>query len=154
EASDLDPRGADRAMVREARRAADRAKLMPARLAEELAKRTSSARVAWSPARAENRVELFAPELAAVFALKREEADAVGHGGPRYDALLDEFEPGATAKGIKELFDPLRAEQVALLQSIAASGVQHSDAVLKRNYPVPAQRDLCHKTAASFGYDF
>jgi carboxypeptidase Taq len=154
EASDLDPRGADRAMVREARRAADRAKLMPARLVEELAKRTSSARVAWSQARSENRFELFAPELAEVFALKREEADAVGHGGPRYDALLDEFEPGATAKGIKELFDPLRAEQVALLQSIAASGVQHSDAVLKRNYPVPAQRDLCHKTAASFGYDF
>ena len=142
----------ERAMVREARRHADRARSVPARLVEELARRSSSARVAWSRARAEDRFELFAPELAEMFALKREEADAVG-GGSRYDALLDEYEPGATAAGLAELFEPLRVEQVGLLEAIRASGVQHPAGMLERGYPVAAQRDLCLRTVAAFGYD-
>jgi len=152
EGADLPEGSVELAMVREARRQAERARAVPARLVEELARRSSSARVAWSRARAEDRFELFAPELAEMFALKREEADAVG-GGSRYDALLDEYEPGATATGLQTLFAPLRAEQVALLEAIRASGVQHPADMLERGYPVAAQRELCLRTVAGFGYD-
>ncbi|MBX3140885.1 MAG: carboxypeptidase M32 [Trueperaceae bacterium] len=154
EASGLDPAGSDHAMVRVARRTASRAGRMPRRLVEELARRTASARVAWAKARSEDRFDLFAPELAAVLELKREEADAVGGGGQRYDALLDEYEPGATAASLAAVFEPLKEEQVALLAAIAGSGVQLSDEMLRRAYPVDAQRRVCEATAASFGYDF
>lgn len=154
EASGLDPAGSDHAMVRVARRTASRAARMPRRLVEELARRTASARVAWARARSEDRFDVFAPELAAVLELKREEADAVGGGGQRYDALLDEYEPGATAASLKAVFEPLKEEQVALLAAIAGSGVQLSDGVLHRAYPVDTQRRVCEATAASFGYDF
>lgn len=154
EASGLAREGVEHAMVREARHAADRALRLPRRLVEEMARRTSSARVAWSRARAEKRFETFAPELAAVLELKREEADAVGQGGRRYDALLDEYEPGATVASLQAVFEPLKVEQVALLQAIRESGVQHADAPLRGDYPEDGQRRVCERVAASLGYDF
>lgn len=157
EASGLDPAGSDHAMLREARRGARRAGRMPRRLVEELARRTASARVAWASARGEDRFDLFAPELAAVLELKREEADAIGGdqpGGRRYDALLDVYEPGATAASVKAVFEPLKEQQVALLAAIAARGVRPPDGMLHRVYPVDAQRRVCEAAAASFGYDF
>lgn len=154
EASGLGAESAERAMVREARRKAARARRLPRRLVEELARRTSSARVAWGHAREASDYSLFQDELSGVIELKREEADAVGVGACRYDALLDEYEPGATAEGLKALFEPLKVEQVALLHAIRGSGVDPSDDVLKRLYPVPAQERLCRATAASLGYDF
>ena len=49
--------------------------------------------------RAERRFDPFAPALARLLDLRREQADAVGHGGERYDALLDHFEPEMTPRG-------------------------------------------------------
>ena len=37
---------------------------------------------------------VFQPALARLLALRREQADAYGHGGERYDALLEGYEPG------------------------------------------------------------
>jgi len=156
EGSGLDPAGSDHAMVREARRTARRAGRLPRRLVEELARRTASARVAWARARSEDRFDVFAPELAAVLELKREEADCVGwqSGASRYDALLDVYEPGATAASLKAVFEPMKAEQVALLAALTESRVQPADEMLHRDYPVDVQRRVCEATAASFGYDF
>lgn len=154
ESAQLPPDGVEAAMVREARRAVDRAVKLPGRLVEELAKRSSSARHAWAKARAAADFSLFAPELDAMLALKREEADAVGHHGQRYDALLDEFEPGATTAQLTALFAPMRAEQVVLLEQLAASEVTVNAEILEREYPEEAQKRLAEELAASVGYDF
>ncbi len=154
EAADLPADGVEVAMVREARRTFDRAAKLPGRLVEELAKRSSSARHAWAKAREANDFALFASELDAMLVLKREEADAVGHNGERYDALLDEFEPGATAQQLTELFTPMRAEQVALLEQLAASEVTVDARLLEQEYPEELQQLLAQELAASVGYDF
>ena len=44
----------------------------------------------------------------------------IAHGG--YDALLDEYEPGATAAEITRVFAELRADLIPLVSSIAESG--------------------------------
>lgn len=154
EDADLPEDGAEAAMVREARRAFDRATKLPVRLVEELALRGSSARLAWVRAREADDYRLFQAELGHMIELKREEADAVGFTTERYDALLDEYEPGATAAEVRPLFAYLRDQQVALLARIGASGVQLSDQLLTRDYPKDRQVAYVKELAAAVGYDF
>src|SRR5205814_262638 len=47
--------------------------------------------------------------------LKRQEAQAVGYQKAPYDALLDEYEPGATTAEVSEVFAKVRQELVPLL---------------------------------------
>lgn len=154
EGSGLDPASPERAMVREARRAFDRATKLPRRLVEELARRSSSARQAWVRAREADDYALFEPELKAMLELKREEADAVGHGGRRYDALLDQYEPGTTAAELEALFAPLRTRQAELLAAIGASGVRPDATMLALDYPEAEQHAYASAVAARLGYDF
>lgn len=141
-------------ILRVARRAHERATKLPARLVEELARRSSTARMAWAQAREAKDYSLFEPELAAVFELKREEADAIGYEGERYDALLDEYEPGATAAELRELFEPLRSEQVELAAQIAESAVKPDMSPLQRGYGAGEQAAYLKALVAEVGYDF
>ena len=50
----------------------------------------------------------FLPVLNDILMLKREEAAALADGGDLYDALLDDYEPGATQAQIAALFDAMR----------------------------------------------
>src|SRR5262245_62013319 len=92
-----DPDGDATANVREIRRGYDRAVKVPARLVEELARVCTAAQAVWREARKASDFSLFRPHLEKIVGLLREKADAIGHQGNRYDALLDEYEPGATS---------------------------------------------------------
>ncbi len=94
--------------VRELRRAFDRERKKPRRLVEESARVTARASQAWADARERDDFQSFAPWLDRVFALAREEADAVGFIGERYQALLDDYEPGMTVAQLEALFDAPR----------------------------------------------
>jgi len=111
------------ANIREIRRGYDRAVKMPKALVEELARVGIAAQQAWRQARKESNFAGFQPWLEKMVALKREEAQAVGKSGAvPYDALLDEYEPGATTADITKVFADLRRELVPLVAAIAASG--------------------------------
>jgi carboxypeptidase Taq len=140
--------------VREIRRVYDRAVKLPARLVEELARTTTRAQNVWQEARAKNRFADFAPWLEKIVALKREEADAVGWKESPYDALLDEYEPGATAREITGVFAELRAELVPLVAAIAKSTRKPDPTLLTREYPVDRQAILAQSAAAACGFDF
>jgi carboxypeptidase Taq len=156
EGSDLvrDPESLAAADVREARRQYDRATKLPARLVEELAQVTTAAQEAWVEAKGANDFATFRPWLEKVLALKREEADAVGWAGHRYDALLDEYEPGATAAEIRTLFADLTRELVPLVAAIGASPRQPDRSVLERDFPVDRQTEFARAAATAFGFDF
>ncbi|MFA5551342.1 MAG: carboxypeptidase M32 [Trueperaceae bacterium] len=154
EAAELPADGVEAATVREARRAYERATRLPSRLVEELARQSSSARLAWVRAREADDFGLFEPELARMVELKREEADAVGFETERYDALLDEYEPGATVAEVRRIFGRLREEQVALLAEIGDSSVKLSDAPLLLGFPPAEQAAYVASLAAAVGYDF
>ena len=106
------------AQVRLIRRSHSRNIKVPARLAQELARTTSMAQGVWADARANEDVASFLPALSEVLRLKREEAACLAAGGDVYDALLDDFEPGATATSISAMFDGMRPRLVALRSAI------------------------------------
>ena len=143
------------ANVREARRTYDRARKLPASLVEELARTGVLAQQAWVEARKRNDYPAFRPWLEKTVALKRQEADCVGYAsGNRYDALLDEYEPGATAADVNRTFVALRGPLVELVGKIAQSPRQAPLEVLQRHYPAAAQERLAREAAAAVGFDF
>ena len=87
------PDAAGAAILRELARSYARSVKIPADLAQELARVTSVAQGVWAKARAADRVADFAPTLARVIDLRRQEAACLAQGGDLYDALLDDYEP-------------------------------------------------------------
>jgi carboxypeptidase Taq len=140
--------------VREIKRVYDRAVKMPAKLVEEIAKTVSAAQNVWAEARKKNDFPAFAPWLDKIVGLKREEAKAVGYKDSPYDALLDEYEPGATAAEITRVFAELRADLVPLVAAIAASNKKPRKDILNREFPVDRQHIFGQAAAAAIGFDF
>lgn len=152
---DSDPEGERAVNVREIRRAYNRAVRLPKRLVEELSRTTSLAQQAWVEAKKNADFPTFLPWLTKIVALKREEAEAIGYGtGHRYDALLDDYEPGMTAAAVTAVFEPLRNELVKLVSLIQQSGRQAPVEILHRHYPQQAQRVLAESAAKYIGFNF
>jgi carboxypeptidase Taq len=149
-----DPESAPAVNVREVRRVYDRAVKLPKSLVEELARVTTHAQQVWQEARRKNDFPAFRPWLEKVIALKRQEAEAVGYKEAPYDALLDEYEPGATTAEVTRVFAALRQELVPLVGAITSSGRAPRRDVLERDYPVERQRAFGEAAAAAIGFDF
>ena len=142
--------GVQRANLRLIRRGFERASRVPARLAAEIARVTSTAQGVWAEARAAEDFDAFAPVLAQVLRLKREEASALARDGNLYDALLDDYEPGAAAAELEAMFGVLRPRLVALSERI--QGAPKPDP-LSGDFPEGAQLLLASEIAVAFGYD-
>ncbi len=145
------PDEAGRAQLREIRRAHDRATRVPGDLAARIAQVTSEAQGKWAQARADEDFAAFRPVLEEVVALKREEGAALAQGGDIYDAMLQDYEPGATGAGIAEIFDAMRPRLVALRAAVLE---QPGPDGLRGPFDERAQMKLARRIARVFGYDF
>ena len=129
----------------------ERTQRVPADLSAALARTTSLAHRVWAEARATDDFDPFAPKLIEVLSLAREKAAALADGGGLYDALLEDYEPGATEAELEAMFSALRPRLVALRERI-----------LEADTPVPAlnghfaedgQLALSAELAKAFGYN-
>lgn len=137
-------------------RAYGRNACLPARLASEIARVTSIAQGTWAEARARDDVAHFLPTLEKVVALKREAGQALAAGGygggDVYDALLDDYEPGATGDGIAAIFGRMRPRLVALREALL--GARHAPEPLAHSFGKDGQMALARELATAFGYDW
>ncbi|MGB0904536.1 MAG: carboxypeptidase M32, partial [Mangrovicoccus sp.] len=140
-----------KAQLRHIRRRYDRATKVPADLAARLAQVTSVAQGEWAQARAADDFAAFAPRLAEVVDLRRQEAAALRPGADPYEALLDDYEPGATYAEIHDMFAALRPRLVALREAIL--GASHRPAPLSGAFDEAGQMAVSEKLALAFGYD-
>ena len=138
------------ANLRLIRREHERACKVPARLAAEIARVTSTAQGVWAKARAEDDFAAFAPTLKEVVALKREEGAALAEGADVYDAMLQDFEPGATAAELEAMFARMRPRLVALRAAVLD---RPAPAALTGTFDEGAQMRLARHVAKTFGYD-
>ncbi len=140
--------------LRETRRTFDRASKVPTELVKEIAHTSAMAKEAWVKARKDSDFPTFAPLLGKMVDLKKQLADHVGYETEPYDALMDEFEPGARAADIDELFATLRDQTVALLRKIQAASDKPDAAILTRHYPQAQQEVLSRQMATALNFDF
>lgn len=145
---------ADRGLVRHARRAYDHATKLPKGLVQEMARVGAASFEAWHRARAHNDFASFAPWLTKTIALQREVAERYGYTGSRYNALLDQYEPGMTTDQLDPLFATVREVSTTLLRRIQSSGYTLDDAPLHGDFPPEQQMRLSEALLRAIGYDF
>ncbi len=138
------------ANLRHIRRSFDRAAKVPAALATRIARVTSEAQGIWADARAADDFNAFAPTLAEVIMLKREEGQALAAGGDVYDAMLADYEPGTTGADLEAMFGAMRPVLTELRAAVRAA---EAPAALQGNFDEGAQMKLTRQLAKSFGYD-
>jgi carboxypeptidase Taq len=139
-----------RAMLRLATRERDRALRVPETLVREITEACSRCVSAWVQAREADDFAAYAGPLRHVVELKRREAEAVGIGDEPYDALLDQFEPGARAAGLEPVFADLR-ERLAPI--VAAASQRETAGLPPRDWPEEGQMALADDIAALVGFD-
>jgi carboxypeptidase Taq len=150
----LDPLSPAAVNVREIRRVYRRLTRLPRALVEETARVTTLAQQEWELARRDADFRRFRPWLEKVVTLKCREAEAVGYETVAYDALLEEYEPGARSGEIAQLFDALQRDLVPLANALTHARRKAKVAILRREYPLDRQRLFGEMVAAAVGFDF
>jgi carboxypeptidase Taq len=149
-----DPHSEAGADIVNLRRDYDRKTKLPQSLVEEIAKLSVLGQQLWVEARKANDWPRFRPLLERMVELKRQEAAAVGYDKEPYDALLDEYEPGAKTTEVARALNGLREQLVPLVAEIAASSRRPNPDVLKRRYPIDLQEKFGRHTTEAIGFDF
>jgi carboxypeptidase Taq len=144
------PDAAGTAQLRLIQQSYDRATKVPSDLAQAIAKLTATSQGIWAQAREDDDVASFLPTLDEIVRLKREEGAALAAGGDVYDAMLQDYEPGATAASLSAMFASLRPRLVSLRDAVLASD-QPAD--LDFDFDEGKQMRLTRKLAKIFGYD-
>lgn len=140
--------------IRELKREYEKRVKLPSSLVESLAQAASVGQTMWVKARKANDFRSFAPQLKKIFELKQEQADALGWSECRYDALLDEYEPGAKTSEVAGVLDALRADLVPLVAEVKASGINVPVDILSRKFPVDAQEKFGREASAKIGFEY
>jgi carboxypeptidase Taq len=154
QAFDGDPHSEMGCNIANARRDYLRQIKLPTQLVEELAQACSQGHQIWVDARRDNDFQKFAPALTRIIQLKQEQADAIGFEDCRYDALLDEFEPGAKTSKVAEVLEALRVDLVPLVDAIGSSSQNLPIDILHRHYPVEAQEKFVLEASAKIGFEY
>ncbi len=148
--SDLDE--TQQANVRLSLKDLEKNKKLPSAFVEAMSKQTSECFNAWIAARKKNDYSLFAPSLKKMIALKQEQARLYGYTGHPYDALLDDYEPGATVAMLEGVFAKIKNELPGLLARIKAVP-QVSNDCFHANFPRQQQWDFSIDVLKAMGYD-
>ena len=140
-------------LVRVVRRDYDRARKLPSDLVSALSQAASRGQTAWKQARANDDFDHFAPHLEELVDLTIQKAEALGYENERYDALLDEYEPGLPTSAVVDTFADLREDLVPLVDAIAEQPAP-DDSMLHGAFPIDQQKAFGELVITDFGYDF
>ena len=144
----------DAALVRVATRLYRHKTQIPPKLVAEVSQATSLGKQIWARARAKSDFTVFLPQLEKIFDLKRQVAACFPEAASPYDALLGEYEPGATTVQVRAMFDELKHELPPLVHAIADKSTGHEGDVLHGEYDEQAQWNLSLRAGEQLGYDF
>ncbi|MCC7292765.1 MAG: carboxypeptidase M32 [Phycisphaerales bacterium] len=140
--------------ARETRRLHERSARVPKDLVEEIARQTTLAREVWVKARDTSDFAHFAPMLTKLVELKTRVAQAIGFETEPYEALVDEFEPGARVAEIERTFSALRDAVAPLVKRVLAAKRRPDESILARTFPKERQVAFARRMAEALRYDF
>lgn len=145
------------ANLREIRREWIKTNAVPTDLVEANSRAVSACEMAWRTARPNSDFASLLPLLETVLRRQREIAEAKGAvlGLDPYDALMNDYEPGARAARIDALFDDLAAFLPGFVdEAIALQARRPAPVPFQGPFPVPQQRELGLAMMKVAGFDF
>ena len=140
-------------LVRVVRRRWEKARRVPSELAAELARAASVGQQAWIAARQESDFVGFVPYLERNFELVRRYVDCFDDVESAYDALLDDYEPGARTAEVARVFDELKTELRGLIAAVGDHADRVEDSIVHGHFPVDRQRRLVRWLLELMGFD-
>jgi len=146
-----------RANLREMHRRRRHAVALDGALVEALSRAASRCEMIWREARPKGDFAMVAPSLAELIGLVREKAAAKSEafGVAPYEALLDQYEPGADTRTIDALFDDLAGFLPGFLARVLDRAALAPAPVRPQGpFPVAAQRALAERLMKQLGFDF
>ena len=145
------------ANLREMRREWTRAATVPAALVEARSQAVSDCEMRWRTARKENDFSGLLPSFEQVLKLTREvgEAQASSLGLSPYDALLDEWEPGASGAEIDRVFAAVEAFLPPMVERVLERQRSRPPRPQPPGpFPADKQLSLAHTVMRMMGFDF
>ena len=142
-----------KANVRLSLRDHEKNKKLPSSFVESLSRQSSECFNAWIEARQKNDYRIFEPSLTRMIALKQEQARLYGYEKHPYDALLDDYEQGATVAMLDRVFEKIRMELPPVLARIKAMP-QVSNDCFHQQFARQQQWDFSVEVLKKMGYDF
>lgn len=106
----------------------------------------------WHKAKEESDFASFAPYLEKLVAYNRRFAGYKSGFAAPYDALLDDYEKGATMAVLDPYFETLRARLTPLIRAVAEKPAPRTD-FLHLHYPLEDQRRFSQRLMALMGLD-
>jgi carboxypeptidase Taq len=120
---------------------------------EEMSRTVSETFQAWHQAKTNNDFKSYAPFLDKLLTLKKKECELLGYEQHPYDAMLDQYEPGAKSSDLKVLFNDVKSNLVTFVKQIAQKP-QNADAFMYAEYDEQKQWDFSLYLLQQMGYDF
>lgn len=152
-AGSLDPESPARKKLAVAARDYGKATRVPGKFVVTQTQVAAAAHQAWRQARAASDFKLFEPHLKRIVELKQEYVSFFEPVAHPYDALLDDYEPGATTAEIQRMFDALRPRQVALVKALQQKPVV-DDTCLHVPYCEKDLLEFAVDVISRFGFDW
>ena len=107
----------------------------------------------WIEARSQNSFSFFEKDLSGLVDLKKQEAEILGYKDHPYNALLNEFEKGATVALIDQVFTPLLPRLKTMIVDISLKP-QVNDSFLYQFFPKQQQWDWGMYLVKQLNFDF
>lgn len=152
EADGLDP--ITRRSVEVAKREFDKFRKIPKDKYRKYVELQSVAEAVWEEAKPAADFERLQPYLEKLVRYNIEFAELWGYEQNRYDALLDQYEPGVPVAKIDDVFGELRKHLIALLQEVQASPHQPDTSFFQAEFPMDRQEAIGKYILKEIGYDF
>ncbi|MEM6364067.1 MAG: carboxypeptidase M32 [Planctomycetota bacterium] len=132
-----------------------RATRLPSELVEAIAGATVRGQGTWDAARRADDYSQFQRSLDEMLGLKREAAMAIRDDDQTpYEAMLDEYEPGAKERELTDLFRALRTALVPLIDELTQASKSIDMSPIRQSFPIGGQARLSHRLAQAIGFDF
>lgn len=119
----------------------------------QLSMATSECYHSWIAARKRNDFQVFEPALHKMVALKRQEAELLGYTEHPYNALLDDYEKGATVEMLDILFKQVKKELKPFLDKLLGKPQVDND-FLHQYFDKDQQWQFGLMLLSKMGYDF
>jgi carboxypeptidase Taq len=140
----------DASLIRMTRRDYEKAVRVPTDLRAEMTRAAAEARPVWVEAKTESSFVKFLPALERNVELRKQYVDCFDGIEEPYDILLDDFEPGTTTGEVRQVFEEIKPELIALVAELREEDVD--DSFLQRTFPVDRQERLAHEVVTLFGF--
>ena len=125
----------------------------PSSFVRKMSETVSAAFHAWVEARKQNDFKRFEPALSALVELKKQEAEILGYEGHPYNAMLNEYERGATVAMLDKVFADITSPLLKLLEQVQQKPPAE-DAFLHRYFPRQQQWEWGQYLAKQLGFDY